>query len=266
MVDRTDPVQRLRREIPPKGGRTHSPRRPVIVIAIDGKPTSAQTRADLASGTVPLGFSRGKDSLAAWLALRDADVNVVPFHLYRVPGLEFIEESPAAYEEFFGQRIIQLPHPSLFRLLNNLVFQTPERFRVVAAADLPEPSYEDMAEWLREDLELPDAWCVDGVRAADSPNRRMAFVTHGPLRDHLRKASVVWDWQKREVMDCIAAHGARLPREYEWFGRSFDGLDYRFLKPLSEHAPADYARILEWFPLADLEIFRREVVNARAAA
>jgi hypothetical protein len=42
------------------------------------------------------------------------------------------------------------------------------------------------------------------------------------------------------------------------FGRSFDGLDLRFLVPLKKHRPKDYAKVLEWFPLADLEVFRWE--------
>lgn len=57
-------------------------------------------------------------------------------------------------------------------------------------------------------------------------------------------------------MDAISAEGIGLPPDYEWFGRSFDGLDHRFLAPLSEHAPADYQRVLRWFPLADLELAR----------
>ena len=71
-----------------------------------------------------------------------------------------------------------------------------------------------------------------------------------------RKVSVVWDWQVAEVRDRIAAEGIDLPPDYEWFGRSFDGIDRRFLEPLSRQAPEDFARILEWFPLADLELIR----------
>ena len=51
-------------------------------------------------------------------------------------------------------------------------------------------------------------------------------------------------------MDAIRGAGIELPPEYAWFGRSFDGLDRRFLGPIQQHAARDYARILEWFPLA----------------
>ncbi len=80
--------------------------------------------------------------------------------------------------------------------------------------------------------------------------------------------AIVWDWTKGECYDYIEARGVKLPVDYEWFatkqkrsGRTFDGLATQFLAPIREHAPDDYARILEWFPLADLDIFRHEVLK-----
>jgi len=57
-------------------------------------------------------------------------------------------------------------------------------------------------------------------------------------------------------MAWIDQAGIPLPVDYEWFGRSFDGLDFRFLEPMSRFAPADYERVLDWFPLADVQMFR----------
>ena len=54
-------------------------------------------------------------------------------------------------------------------------------------------------------------------------------------------------------MDCIDRHRIKLPIDYQWFGRSFDGIDMRFLGPLREHSPKDYQTLLDWFPLADLQ-------------
>ncbi|MCC8251501.1 hypothetical protein [Saccharothrix luteola] len=191
---------------------------------------------------VLLGFARGDDSLAAWLATREAGIEVIPYHLYIVPNLRFVEDSRKFYEDFFGTPILNLPHPSIFRWLGALVFQPPERAAVIEAAQLPEPTYEELADFIRADLDLPAAWNADGVRAADSPNRRMSVVTHGPKREHLRKVWIVWDWRIADVRR--GAGAAQLPEEYEWFGRSVDSLDFRFLDPIRRHAPDDYARIL----------------------
>ena len=84
-----------------------------------------------------LAFSTGKDAVAAWLAIREHFDAVHPYYLYIVPGLEFVDESLDYYERFFGVRIARLPHPSLHRMLNNFVFQPPERC-AVTFYDLPE--------------------------------------------------------------------------------------------------------------------------------
>ncbi len=231
--------------------------------AIEGITPSAQLRQALAGQTVLLAFSRGKDSLAAWLALRDAGVNVVPYHLYLIPDLQWVNESLAYYEDWFGTKIINLPHPSLYRWLAHLMYQPPERCRVIEAARITVPSYADINAMLRENFSLPpDAWVCDGVRAADSPNRRTAIASYGPVNQQIRTQKVVWDWRKQQVMDAIRAAGVQLPPDYAWFGRSFDGLDRRFLEPVRQNAPADYAQILAWFPLAGLELHRGAVADA----
>lgn len=45
----------------------------------------------------------------------------------------------------------------------------------VVAADLLEPTYEELADMLQEDLGLAGVWNVDGIRTADLPNRRMSM-------------------------------------------------------------------------------------------
>lgn len=233
------------------------------MIEIGGVKPSKEIRAELAAEGRPvlLAFSRGKDSIAAWLALREAGVEVVAYHMFQVPGLRFVDESLDYFRGWFGQAIHDIPHPSLYRWLNAATFQAPERLSVIEACQLPEPSYGQVIGFLLDDLGLPrDTWVCDGVRASDSPVRRMSIIRHGPVKPKSRKVCAVWDWQVAEVRAAIAAAGVDLPVDYEWFGRSFDGLDARFTGPLRDHAPADFARLLEWFPLADIDLFRREVM------
>jgi 3'-phosphoadenosine 5'-phosphosulfate sulfotransferase (PAPS reductase)/FAD synthetase len=210
-----------------------------------------------------LAFSTGKDAIAAWLAIRDSFEAVHPYYLYLVPGLEFVEESLDYFEQWFGQPIARLPHPSLHRWLNGLVFQPPERCIVIEQAKLPDHSYADIRAAMIAQRNLPEhAMVADGVRAADSPLRRVAIMTRGPISRAQGRYHPVWDWRKADLVDCLRRHGVRLPVDYELFGRSFDGLDLRFLLPLKRHRPADYRRVLEWFPLAELEVFRWEKSHA----
>ena len=223
--------------------------------------TGAETIARVREGNAEtlLAFSTGKDAIAAWLAIRDSFDAVHPYYLYLVPGLEFVEESLAYYEQFFGVKIARLPHPSIHRWLNNFTFQPPERCAVIEQAALPEFDYRDIRKVMIEDRGLSETMLVaDGVRAADSPMRRIAIKTHGPISLNQGRYHPVWDWLKADLIACFRKHGVKLPEDYKLFGRSFDGLGLRFLLPLKKHRPADYRKILEWFPLADLEVFRWE--------
>lgn len=229
------------------------------MIEIEGVRPSIEIRADLAAEGRPvlLAFSCGKDAIATWLALQDSGIEVIPYYLYYLPGLAFIEASLDRFEREFGASIARYPHPSIYRMLNNLVFQPPERCAIIEAAKLPTPTYEQMLTLVREDLGLPaDTWVADGVRAADSIVRRASIIRHGPSKRRSGKVSAIWDWRKAEVLGRIHDAGIDLPVDYEWFGRSFDGIDRRFLEPLSIHAPEDYRRVLDWFPLAELELMR----------
>lgn len=209
--------------------------------------------------TILMAFSCGKDSIAAWLECRKHFPRIVPYYMYLVPGLEFIERSVRYYEDWFGSRIIRVPHPSLYRMLGRLVFQPPERCETIESFALPEFTYLEMQDAIRERLGLGDeCFTASGVRAADSPRRMLALRKYGAISEAKRQFFPVWDWRKARLVDEITAAGVKLPVDYRLFGRSFDGIDYRFLAPIREHFPDDYQRILKWFPLAEAEIKRRE--------
>lgn len=230
-----------------------------MTTEIRNQGTSVEVRERLAAEKRPvlLAFSCGKDSIAAWCALRDAGIDVIPAYLYYVPGLRFVQDELDCFEQSFGRRIHRYPHPSLYRWINNAVYQAPERLRYIEAAKLPTPTYEQMWDLIRDDLNLPkDTWCADGVRAADSIQRRGAFVQYGYFRARLKKVSPIGDWLKGEVLDCIESNGLKLPIDYEWFGRSFDGIDRRFTEVLKRKAPDDYATIKSWFPLLEADHVR----------
>lgn len=239
-----------------------------MTTTIKGQPPSTETRAALAAEKRPVlvAFSGGKDAIATALALQDAGVETVLAYLYYIPGrqpghtLGFVEQGLTELEDRLGKPIYRYPHPSLYRWLNNFVFQPPERCEIIEAARLPVLTYGQMWNAIRDDLHLPrETWVADGVRAADSIVRRASLSRHGVMKPSSRKVSPIADWVKAEVMGRISAAGITLPIDYRWFGRSFDGIDYRFLGPIAAHAPADYQRILEWFPLAELELFRHRM-------
>lgn len=236
-----------------------------LTKSIPGVPSSEQIRATLAESGEPVlvAFSGGKDAIAASLALKNSGVETRLCHLYLIPGsrkgetLGFVEDGLKRLEDQWQQKIYRYPHPSFYRWLNNFVFQAPERCAVIEAANLPMIDYEELWGYIKDDQGLPqDTWIADGVRAADSLVRRASIKKHGAMKKGSFKVSPIWDWKQGKVYDYIKDNGVQLPVDYELFNRSFDGLDYRFLNPIKENYPKDYQQILEWFPLAELELMR----------
>lgn len=212
------------------------------------------------SDSIILAFSNGKDALGAWLALREAGFTIYPFYRWLAPNLEFIEVSLRYYEAFFGVPIVRVPHPGVFRMIRHFVFQPPERCFAIEEADLPNLDYERQVQHLRQHWGLPDTtWVATGVRCSDSIQRRTHFLKHGALTHRKRTAYPIWDWRKNYLLSQMRRSGMKVPSDYAMFGRSFDGIDWRFLDPVRRNYPDDYKRILEWYPLAELEILRYDM-------
>lgn len=213
-------------------------------------------RDDLGQRRVLLSFSCGKDAVASWIALREDGFEVVPFFLYLVPGLRLIDEGLSMYEAHFKTPILRVPHPSLARWLRNNTFAPPGRWEQIAEARVPSLSHAQVEDEVRRRTGL-DGWIGIGTRAADSLARRANQTRYGSLTPSRRSFLPVFDWGIDDVIDAIGREGCGLPDDYRLFGRSFDGLDYRFLRPLRDHYPDDYDRVRAWFPCVEMEFIRR---------
>lgn len=220
--------------------------------------------ARMCGGACLLSFSRGKDAIAAWLQLRKHFDRVVPFYLYQVPGLRIDRESLAYYEDFFGVRIHRFPNPSLYRWLDNYLFQPPDRTELMDELELHwSLTREEIADALRELHQLPMAYTATGVRAADSIVRGMSIRKHGAVNHKTRTFHAVFDWRIDQLTRAFTEAGVKLPPDYFLWGRTLDGLDHRFTEKLRAHYPDDYERLHRWFPLLHLDTLRRQSPHAR---
>jgi len=217
--------------------------------------------AEASDGVAILSFSCGKDSIAAWLQMRKYFDRIIPVYKYFVPGLQFIERSLQYYEDFFGCHIYRLPHPAFFKKMNTGLFQPPYRMNVILdEMDIDQSEYNDLviSDIVREKEGLSDdVYTAVGVRMADGPMRRMQIKTSGCVIHTKKIFYPVYDWLKADIIREMDAVGIKLPVDYKMFGRSFDGLNYTYIKPLKEWFPDDYKRLLEWFPFAEMDLLRR---------
>jgi hypothetical protein len=99
---------------------------------------------------------------------------------------------------------------------------------------------------------------VRTAMAKAAPHRMAGVKRHGPINRGAQTYMPIHDWRKARLREELIKSGIKLPIDYVMFGRSFDGLDLRFLVPLKKHRPADYKRVLEWFPLCEAEVYRYE--------
>jgi hypothetical protein len=219
-------------------------------------------RVQQETDTIMCAFSYGKDSIATYLSVKDHFKTVIPFMRVGVPGLKFIERRIQYYEEKFGVHIYRYHEPHFYRMIKNCVWQPPHRVPVIEAMQLPDVSYEDLNALIRLDHKLPKhTMLAVGVRQADSLQRRVTCKTRGAINWNTRNFWPIWDKSHQETADMIRGAGIKLPIDYLIWGTSYDGLRYFFLKEIKKHYPEDYQTILEWYPFAELEFFRRQLAG-----
>lgn len=222
--------------------------------------------ADQTSDVI-LSFSGGKDSLAAWLNLREVApaLNITPIYHYMVPRLAFVERYLDYVEGRMGVRILRLPHPRLTYWLRHASYQPPKAADQILDLTFPFRDYGDFIARAILEYDLPqNTWVAVGTTQNDSANRRLTFRKHGMVREAERKLFPIGDFTKTQIIDIIRRHGLKLSPDYRIWRRSFDGLDWFFLEGVRRHYPEDYERILDFFPMLKLEQKRYEMAAAHA--
>ncbi len=209
--------------------------------------------------TVLLSFSCGKDSIASWLLLRKYFKRIIPVYFYGVPNLEFIENSIKYYEKYFDIKIIRLPHPTLIKQLKSGLFQDDKNISTMIKLDMPSVTYDDMFRCVKEDYNLPlSTYTAIGNRATDNLQRWTAFVTNGCVNENRKTFWAIFDYSMDDLCNELKTAKINLPIDYKLWGKTFDGLQYRFIEQIRTHFPKDYDTIKHFFTLIDIEILRYE--------
>ena len=220
------------------------------------------------NGVSMLAFSCGKDAIASWVEMRKHFKTIIPIYYYTIPGLSFIEKSLKYYEDFFETKIIRLPNPNFIRMLNNGVYQTPTNNKIIKSFGFPPIKREHLCEQVKIDFNIDSsAYVAIGNRASDNLQRQRSIYKRNPdgsikevkaVNDSNKTFYPVYDFNIADVVKSIREANVRLPHDYIMWGKTFDGLDYRFIKPIKDNYPDDYEKIKSYFPFIDLEIIRYE--------
>ena len=213
----------------------------------------------LSSGVCLLGFSRGKDSIAAWIFLRQFFHTIIPFHCANVPHLSFVDTSLDYYERVFETKIIKCLSGEVSRAIDNLIFQPLEDEQDIDALELWNYDNHHIVELIKEELGILDAWCAFGINATDSIDRRI-YIKKNQGRNEERKTFYpCFDWTKVQIIEAIDRAGIKLPRDYLLANRSFAGVPlYRHLARMDEIFPNDMEKIETVFPFIWAQLARNE--------
>lgn len=198
---------------------------------------------------VILMFSRGKDAVATALYLKEKGIEFVPVFLYLVPGLSFVEDTLDYYENFFGCKIIRLPHPSFYKWINDGLYQPSYRIKGIDKMDLPRFDYIDIYTAVKEDYNLPmNTYACLGVKSSDGQIRRLTITKNGFVNENKKTIYPIHFMKDVDVIDIIKRHNCKLAIDYRYMDSSFDGLKYKWLRPIFDHLPNDFKIIENYFP------------------
>jgi 3'-phosphoadenosine 5'-phosphosulfate sulfotransferase (PAPS reductase)/FAD synthetase len=218
---------------------------------------------------VIVSFSRGKDSIGSYLQCRkywDKD-NIFLVHLGLVnedgKELGFIEEYLQYLEALWGVHIFRLWHPAFIQMRYYRIYQPPERNPLIDHLILEKKLVlqGEAGDKMGKIAHLVDAYQAVGIRQDDNLTRRTAISANGSVFGDERRFFPVWDWSQKKLLDEIEQAGVELPKDYIWFGRSYEGIGKKEVLAVKQHAPADYERLRFLYPFIEMCPF---VIEKRA--
>lgn len=206
---------------------------------------------------ITMGFSTGKDSVVGYDIMKKAGIEIIPIYFYIVPELEFIENNIKIYEDFFQTKIHRLPHPILYDYINKQDWQPLHRIKTFAEFKLKRLNFRQLTDVFLNFNNITDVFFdANCMKEADSINRRLLLRKKDYVDYNTKTVYPCKLLTNTEIYDYLKINNIPKTDDYKYFGRSWDGLNYHFLFGVKKYYPNDYAKILEYFPLIELEIMR----------
>ena len=211
----------------------------------------------LAGSRALVAFSGGKDSLVTLDICAQTFERVDAFFMYLVKGLEIEERMLAnGVSRYKNVTLHRIPHPQLAQALKGNALS----IHVGQSAGIRNVRLTDVTAHMRK---LTGAhWCAIGWRATESMHRRWHLRKLGEI-DHLGgRFFPIADWTAKECVSYLKTRRIPLPVRFGVAGEqapSGVGLDIHSLRWLADEHPADFAKVLRVFPMADAMLERAKM-------
>lgn len=205
--------------------------------------------ASRVTDSVIVAYSGGKDSAVTLDLCCRYFKTVHAFFMYQVPGLSFQEATIRHAEARYGIQIERIPHFELSDFLRYGLFRK-------ADPDVPSVKPIDVYQYMR--LTTGVWWIAAGERIADSIVRRAMMKRSGSIDVMRGRFYPVSQFTKADVLRYVEHHKLKVSPESAVLGHSFRSLAPADLSTVKKHYPADYRKILDWFPFAEAAVFKFE--------
>ena len=236
-----------------------------VVAAADSLFHSALARsrkaAGFSGGKLLVGLSGGKDSLATLDICQRSGAfdQLEAFSMYLIRGLECFEAPIEAAAKRHGIQVHYVPHWDVARMLKFgiLSFHQPN------TAGLREQRLRDVEAALVGQTGIE--WFAYGDRATDSISRRIYTRDSNGVHEKWRRLWPIWDWRDEHVYKYLDTR--RIPHPKRIGKRRMSGVSLMpaELLHISQHYPADYARLKRVFSFCDVQVEKaRRAAEAHA--
>lgn len=237
--------------------------------------------AKISKGVCLFGFSRGKDSVGAWLWLRKFFDRVIPFHCASIPHVSFVDRSLAYYEKAFETKIERCMSGDVLYMMQQLVLQPGGDEAELKASAKRRPGMwskygnNEVSAVIKEKYSLPqETYTAYGISMWDSVFRRLRMTKKGGgvredagYRESTKTFFPCFDWHTKDIIRAIELSGLRLPDDYLLANRTIaNALDVKHLVRLKQQFPEDYKRVETVFPFVGAHIARNEFRKMKARA
>lgn len=174
------------------------------------------------------------------------------FAMYLVKGLECFEAPVIRAAERYQVPVHFIPHWDLGRLMKNAVL----RPHIRGAQKLRQTKAKDAQRALTKRTGVD--WFAYGEKGADSFARW--FFTHHKdgVRDEQGRLYPIHDFKDSDVYRYLKIRGIPIPKKIGNRKTSGISLEPQDLADIKLRHPADYRKILEVFPFADVQVWKHE--------
>jgi phosphoadenosine phosphosulfate reductase len=201
------------------------------------------------SDSVIVSFSGGKDSLCVMDLCVRTFKRVQPFFMYLIPDLTCVEIELAKAEDRWGIPILRYPHWIAFRILRYNVYRY--LFSAGETADIQEAKLNDIYALVMADTGIRQI--AYGGKRSDSLWRKRMMATGAADFSFAPLAG----WNKFDVLSYLRMRNIPVPSGSATNACGID-LSTPSLLWMHDTHPHDFRKLLDYFPLAESVVYRRQ--------